>query len=306
MPSEWALIDALRRELGRGARRGVRVDIGDDAAVMTLPGATALSVDASVEGVHFRRAWAGWDVLAARAFEAAASDLAAMGASASSALLALALPKTLAARDVTAMGRGIARAARRIGCIVVGGNITRASEVSFTTTVLGRADAPMLRSGARVGDDVFVTGALGGAALGLACLEARRSRGAASFVKRLLTPRAKITEGLALRGIAHACIDLSDGLVSDLGHIATASTVRIEIEASRVPRMRGHDALATKLGLDGTELVLSGGEDYELAFTARAGSRIPFRASCIGRVVRGSGVEVIGATPRAQGHDHFR
>lgn len=306
MPSEWALIDALRRELGRGARRGVRVDIGDDAAVMTLPGATALSIDASVEGVHFRRAWAGWDVLAARAFEAAASDLAAMGASPCGALLALALPKTITARDVTEMGRGIARAARRIGCPVVGGNITRASDVSFTTTVLGRSDAPMLRSGARIGDEVFVTGALGGAALGLACLEARRSSGAAPFVKRLLTPRARIAEGLALHGVARACIDLSDGLVSDLGHLALASGAGIEIETSRIPRMRGHDALAAKLGLDGTELVLSGGEDYELAFTARTGAQLPLRAFRIGRVVRGSGVMVIGATPRAQGHDHFR
>lgn len=304
--SEWSLLEILKAELGRGPRGGVAVDIGDDAAVLArLRGQAVLSVDASVEHVHFRRAWAGLDVLGARAFEAALSDLAAMGSTPVGALLALALPADVSERDVRALARGVAHAARRARCPVVGGNLTRASEISITTTVVGDGTRHLVRGGARVGDDVWVTGALGGAALGLACLERGGVRGGAPFVTRLLTPRARVAAGLALRGLARACIDLSDGLVSDLGHVAEASGVAIELAAERIPRARGHDALARRLGLDGIALALSGGEDYELAFTTRPGARVPFRAFRVGRVVRGEGVVVTGHGPLARGHDHF-
>lgn len=304
--SEWTLIDVLRRELGRGPRDRVALDIGDDAAVLKrLRGDAVLSVDASVEGVHFRRAWATWDVIGARAFEAAMSDLAAMGSEPVAALVALALPPSKKEREVRELARGIARAARRHGCPVVGGNLTRASEVSITTTVIGEGRAHLTRAGARAGDDVFVTGPLGGAALGLACLERRGVRGSAPFVKRLLEPRARVAAGRALAGVAHACIDLSDGLVSDLVHVAVASGVAIEIDATRVPRPPGLEILAARLGLDGSALVLAGGEDYELAFTAPAYARLPIRARRIGRVLRGEGLIVLGAAKTFGGHDHF-
>ncbi len=307
--SEWTLIEAVKAELMRGSRRRVAIDIGDDAAVLSrIEGGAVLSVDASVEDVHFRRRWAGWDVLGARAFEAALSDLAAMGSRPVAALLALALPPRMREPDVRQLARGVARAARRARCPVVGGNLTRASEVSITTTVVGEGRRHLTRSGARVGDDVFVTGRVGGAALGLACLERRGARlpEAGPFVKRLLAPVARVAEGIALARIAHACIDLSDGLVSDLGHVADASGVAIEIDAVLVPRARGHDRLAARLGLDGLTLALAGGEDYELAFTAKRGARIPVRAFRVGRVLRGAGVVVSGAKPLVAGHDHFR
>jgi thiamine-monophosphate kinase len=306
--SEWALVEILKNELTRGPRGAIRVDIGDDASVLRDLGADlVLSVDASVENVHFRRRWARWDVLAARAFEAALSDLAAMGSEPVTALSAMALPVDVRRGDVTAMARGLARAARRARCPIAGGNVTRATEVSFTTTVIGTATRVLTRDGARVGDDVFVTGPVGGAALGLACLEsAGRPRGAARFVARLLAPRARIAAGRALAGIARACIDLSDGLVSDLGHVAEASGVRIEIDPGRLPRLPGHDTLAARLGVDGTTLALTGGEDYELAFTAKRGAALPIRAFRIGRVVRGDGVTVLGSHDALRGHDHFR
>lgn len=306
--SEWRLIEVLRRTLGGGPRDGVALDIGDDAAVIRASrGDTVLSVDASVEGVHFRRAWAGLDVIGARAFEAAISDLAAMGSTPRAALVALALPARTTERDVRTLARGIAAAARRHRCPVVGGNLTRASEISITTTVIGEGRRLTTRGGARVGDAVFVTGPLGGAALGLACLEGGDvGRAAAPFVRRLLTPRARVTEGRALIGVAHACIDLSDGLASDLAHVADASRVALEIDPAAIPRPRGLDALATRLGLDGRALALAGGEDYELAFTASPRAALPIRAHRIGRVVRGRGVLLVegGAPPR--GHDHFR
>ncbi len=306
--SERQLIDVLARELGRGVRRGVLLDIGDDAAVLApTRGRTVLSVDASVEGVHFRRAWAGLDVLGARAFEAALSDLAAMGSRPVAALLALAMPAATTESEVRRLASGVARAAHRAGCPVVGGNLTRASEWSITTTVVGEATRPLTRAGARPGDGVFVTGPLGGAALGLALLDATKPLpGSRPFVRRFLAPRARIEAGLALHGVARACIDVSDGLLRDVGHVAAASGVTIELEAALVPRPRGHDALAARLGLDGISLALAGGEDYELVFTAPAASRIPTRAHRIGRVVRGpSEVRLIGHGPIAPGFDHF-
>jgi thiamine-monophosphate kinase len=304
--SEWTLIEILRRELTRGTRAGIVLDIGDDAAVLRpRRGDTVLSVDASVEGVHFRRAWAPWDVIAARAFEAALSDLAAMGSEPVAALVAFALPRATRERDVRDMARGLARAARRHACPVVGGNLTRASEVSITTTVLGTSRGHLTRGRARPGDDVLVTGRLGGAALGLACLERGGVRGAAPFVRRFLEPQARVDAGRALSRVARACIDVSDGLVSDLEHVAAASGVAIEIELARVPRQGGLDALAARLGLDGDALVLAGGEDYELAFTTKPGARLPIRATRIGRVIRGEGVAVLGSAKVPRGHDHF-
>lgn len=308
--SEWDFVAALKRTLGAGVRRGVRLDIGDDAAVLApFAGAAALSVDASVEGVHFRREWAGWDVLGARAFEAALSDLAAMGARPVAALLALALPRGTTLAEVEAIARGVARAARRAACPVVGGNVTRAREVSITTTVVGASTRRALRrDGARPGDVVYVSGPLGGAALGLAVLQRGAARTAAErrFVRRWQSPRARIAAGRILTGRARACIDLSDGLVSDLGHLARASEVGIEIDASSLPLAPGHRALARHLGLDPVALALGGGEDYELAFTAPRGTRAPAGSVAIGRVVRGPrSVRVIGHVAGASGFDHF-
>lgn len=310
--SEWDFVEALTRTLGGGprSRRGVRLDVGDDAAVLApVAGGAVLSVDASVEDVHFRRAWAPWDVIGARAFEAALSDLAAMGARPVAALLALALPKATTLAEVEGIASGVARAAERARCPVVGGNVTRASEVSLTTTVVGAATRAVLRrDGARGGDVVYVSGPLGGAALGLAVLQRGKPRSALEkrFVGRWQSPRARIAMGRALVGRASACIDLSDGLVSDLGHVARASAVAIELDARTIPIASGHAALATRLGLDPIALALGGGEDYELAFTMKRGVRAPRGAHAIGRIVRGAPeVRVVGHAAGRAGFDHF-
>ncbi len=310
-PSEWDHVATLTRALGRGRRTGVRLDLGDDAAVLApIAAGVVLSVDAAVEGVHFRRAWAGLDVIGARAFEAALSDLAAMGARPTAALLALALPRDTSARDVAILARGVARAAARAKCPVVGGNVTRASELSITTTVVGASTRRALRrDGARPGDVVYVSGPVGGAALGLAVLERGAPRSALErrFVRRFLAPRARVALGRQLARDAHACIDLSDGLASDLGHLARASRVRVEIDAAALPIAPGHRALAARLGLDPLALALGGGEDYELAWTAREGARMPRGARAIGRVLRGPpALRILGPTPVSAGFDHFR
>jgi thiamine-monophosphate kinase len=184
--------------------------------------------------------------------------------------------------------------------------LTRASEVSLTTTVIGDARAPLTRDGARPGDDVFVTGPLGGSAIGVALLERGRAPRSSPFVRKWRAPRARIDDARILAGIAHACIDLSDGLLSDLAHVARASGVAIEIDPSALPTLRGHREACARLGLDPIDVALTGGEDYELAFTARRGASTKVRAHRIGRVIAGRGVRVVGrAMPSSAGYDHL-
>ncbi|NOU28212.1 MAG: thiamine-phosphate kinase, partial [Polyangiaceae bacterium] len=152
MSDEFARIAALRDILGSGGAT-VEVGIGDDAAVLRpFEGKLVASVDAQVEHVHFERAWLGWDDVGYRSLMAAASDLAAVGAEPLGAMAALILPSDFSDDDLAALGRGQRAAADRLGCPVVGGNLSRGGGLSVTTTVLGRVDRPLLRSGAAVGE----------------------------------------------------------------------------------------------------------------------------------------------------------
>lgn len=289
--------------------------IGDDAAVLPhVDGSLVVTVDASVEHVHFRRAWATIDRLAMRAVHAAASDLAAMGADPSRTggglLFALELPSTLDASDFDALIDGLARGAESLAAPVLGGNLTRSgtSTLSITTTAMGVAEAPMRRCGARVGDNVFVFGCVGAARIGLEALLAGREREPllAPFVEHWLTPRAQIAEGRAIAAFATACIDLSDGLAQDAAHIAEQSNVAIELDARSIPLVNLQDEASRSLGFDPIELALRGGEDYLLLFTAPR-ERVE-GATRIGRVIDGRGVFVVRdgvRSPAPGGWDHF-
>jgi thiamine-monophosphate kinase len=315
-PTEWRLLAIIRERLARAAPAPahVRIDIGDDAAALAWSGGDVVcSVDAAVEGVHFRREWLTLEQIGARAFTAAVSDLAAMGSEPRGALVALALPGAITEDDVGALAEGLARASARYGCPIVGGNLTRASEISITTTVLGSGARHLLRSGAQVGDDVFVSGVVGAAGLGLALLAAgeREREGAAPFIERFGSPTARIALGLSLVGRATAAIDLSDGLASDLAHVLALSGVAAELDVARLPLAVDHADVAAQLGLDPIELALRGGEDYELLFTLPAGTEPPPETTRIGRITRGAGtIELVlpdgtRRPAKAQGHDHF-
>jgi thiamine-monophosphate kinase len=304
-------IEALLRRTSGGA---VTQGIGDDCAVLApsaLP--RVWTVDTAVEGVHFERAFMELEDVAYRAFMAAASDIAAMGGRAVAALSALALPVSLSDEELTRLVRGLARAADECGCPIVGGNLSRASELSLTTSVLGECPARVLsRSAARVGDGVFVTGTLGGAALGLRLLQ----RGLPSertfepIIQRFLAPRARLDIALAVAELAHAAIDISDGLVQDLTHLCRSSRVGACIDAGALPVLSELAEAARSLWLDPVALALEGGEDYELLFTA-PGEQVPSSlARCIGRVVEErEGVVVLDAQGRplatGKGFDHF-
>jgi thiamine-monophosphate kinase len=247
-----------------------------------------------------------------RAFMAAASDIAAMGAEPLAALCALAFPKSFDDRALDALLAGIAEASDELALPVVGGNLARAGELSITTTVLGSTGHALTRAGARRGDGVFVSGTLGGAALGLAALRAGRAQDTdfAPFVERFLRPRARLDLADLLRRHASAAIDVSDGLVQDLGHLCEASGLGADLCLDQIPRLLGYERLAEALGQDARALLLAGGEDYEIVFTApRDGVPIQL-GTCIGVMREGDGVRVSSAEGEAlrppPGFDHFR
>jgi thiamine-monophosphate kinase len=281
----------LRRALDTPKRAPVVLGIGDDCALLSVgAGLLAWTIDASIEDVHFRRAWLGLDDVGYRALQAAVSDLAAMGAEPIGALCDLTLPPQTSRRKLALLAKGQAKAAQELGCAILGGNIARGPVIALSTSVLGRCRRPLRRDGARPGDELWLIGDVGLSALGLALCQRKRSRSAAERVciaawKR---PRALLGEGRALVGRAHACIDVSDGLAGDAGHIARASGVALvidEVALGRVlrPELR---AVCEKLGRDPTRAALYGGEDYAL-LAAGPARRRPRFARVVGRVEKG-------------------
>jgi thiamine-monophosphate kinase len=214
---------------------GVEVAIGDDAAVLSARGTSLVwTVDSAVDGIHFRREWLSLEDVGWRSLAAAASDLAAMGASPRGVLSALILPEHFTDKELEALARGQAAAAASLGTAVLGGNLSRGSELSITTTLLGEADEPILRSRARAGDVVALAGSVGLAAAGLELLrrglEGLAIEPAARALAAWRRPLARIPEGLAAAGHAHAGIDLSDGLALDASRLARESSVAIVLD----------------------------------------------------------------------------
>ena len=310
---EHAWLTRLARRLARGgADRRVLVGPGDDAAVVAAARRTCLTTDALVEGVHFRRAWTTPTALGRRAFAVNASDLAAMGARPRFALLAVEVNPAWPVADLDALVDGFAAAARRAGARLVGGNLTAGRGLALTVTLVGDARGPIVgRAGARPGDALYLTGTVGGAGLAVRRLRA----GGRGHLPEL---PSRIRAGLLLARVAHAMIDVSDGVVQDLGHLCRASRVGAELELARLPV-----APACRRALGGRAAVFAAtaGEDYELLLAVpadceRALARMRPALGCpltrIGRTVRGrSDVRVLDADgcrvrlPRA-GFDHFR
>jgi thiamine-monophosphate kinase len=310
---EFELIALFTRALPTRAG-GVVVGPGDDAAVLRpAPGEDLVAtVDAVVEGVHFDArstpAEVGWKALAVNL-----SDLAAMGARPVAALVALGIPPGAGAARLRGIAGGLGACARAHRLAVVGGNVTRAGALSLTVTVLGAVaeGRAVLRSGARPGDLVVVTGTLGDAALGLA-------RGAGrALAARQRRPVPRLAAGLALAGLVRAAIDVSDGLVQDLGHLCRASGVGARVGVGDLPLSPAYRR-AVRGRPEPWAAALAGGEDYELAAAlppallararvAAARARTPL--TVIGRFVRGGGVSVVGPqgepVPVPAGHDHL-
>jgi len=250
--------------------------IGDDAAAWYGDTSIQLAtVDSLIQDVHFSLDITSWEELGWRAMAANLSDIAAMGGLPKYALVSLALPDHTEVEDVSALYRGMIELAQQFEVAIVGGDMSSAPLLVINITILGSAksqDKHMLtRSAAKAGEKVAVTGYLGGATAGLEMLTKHLrfdSEATASLKKAFLHPCPRVAEGQILveQGV-RAAIDISDGLISDLAHICQASQVSAQIEIDRVPV---HPAVEANFGNQALELALSGGEDYELLFTASA------------------------------------
>lgn len=311
---EHGWIARLTRRLARARpTRRLVIGPGDDAAVVRAGGRPlVLTTDALVEGVHFRAAWLSTTALGRRAFAASASDLAAMGAVPRWALVALEAPGRMGAAALDGLLAGFTAAARAAGAHVIGGNLVRGPHLAITTTLVGEAPGRVVtRAGARPGDLLYVTGTLGAAGLAVRRLAAGR---------RVHLPAApsRLRAGIALAPIAHAMIDVSDGLLQDLGHLCRASGVGAEVALSRLPVAA---ACRRALGGGAAAFAAAAGEDYELLVAlpaararrlGRLRGRSGCRLTCVGRVTAGR-AEVRVLDPRGRplrlarrGFDHYR
>jgi thiamine-monophosphate kinase len=322
--SEFELLAEIRSRIRRRGSR-VLVPSGDDAAVVSCSGVTATTVDAFVEGVHFRLATTSMRDLGHRCLAAAVSDLAAMGAEPGEAYFALGLPPQLGARELLEMTDGAEALADQLGMTICGGDLSACPELFVAVTATGHAaDAQALvrRSGAHAGDRVGVTGTLGGSSAGQILLE-RKDGGldpelGRELLERHLRPVPLVRAGraLAAAGVS-AMLDVSDGIASDAARLAESSGMSIEIDLTSLPVADGVDAVATAAGIDVLELAAAGGEDYELLFTAPAAAADRVAAAAgeagspvtwIGAVRAGAGVRLLaegGAARPLRGWDHF-
>jgi thiamine-monophosphate kinase len=322
--TEHELIERIRSRL---AQRGTDVlrGAGDDAAVVRARGVIVTSVDAFVEGVHFRLVTTSLRDLGRKCLAASMSDLAAMGAAAGEAYLTLGLPPGLGEREALELIDGAEELAAELGATICGGDLTRSGELFVTVTVVGHAESEaelVGRDGAEPGDLVGVTGRLGGAGAGLILLE-RKERGLPIDVgERLLErqrrpyPRIEAGRALARSGVS-AMIDLSDGIASDSERLSEESGVEVEVELARLPLDDGVEAIAEMVGTSGPELAASAGEDYELLFSARPDARERVETAAqdagapvtwVGRIRSGSGVKLLdeqGSARTLAGWDHL-
>lgn len=282
---------------------------GDDAAVVAAPdGRVVASTDVLVESRHFRRDWSTATDVGHKAAARGMSDIAAMGAVPTALLVAFAAPGDLDARWAEDLAAGLRVECGEVGAAVVGGDVSAADAISITVTALGDLQGrdPVRLGGARPGDRVAVAGRLGWAAAGFAVL-GRGFRSPVQVVDAHRRPRPPYQQGpLAAQSGATAMTDVSDGLIADLGHIAAASGVRIELRAELIEIPAKLREVGAALNVDPLVWVLTGGDDYPLVATFPPRSALPEEWQVIGAVAEGEGVRVDGRRWPAGGHEHWR
>jgi thiamine-monophosphate kinase len=320
---EFGVIAALRARLPPGP--ATVLGPGDDAAVLLAPdGRVVATTDVLVDGLHFRRDWSSAADVGSRAAAANLADVLAMGAAPTALLVGLATPADLPLAWVEGLADGLRDEAALVGAAVAGGDTVRSPTLMVSVTALGDLGGrdPVTRSGARPGDDVVVVGRLGWAAAGLALLEsgdpellARHPDVVAAHRRPRLAAHGALS--LAAAG-ATAMLDVSDGLAADLGHLAVASAVTVEVSTADLPVAPEVAAAAADLGADPVDWVAGGGDDHAFVAALPPGAWLQVLAALgdapqgyplvqVGRVLAGPG-EVVwldGAGPRVTGHDHF-
>lgn len=320
--AEFGRIRAMVGAANTPADGGVILGPGDDAAVVRIPAGehVVLSCDLSVEDVHFRRAWLTWEEIGWRATASALSDLAAMGARPLGALLAVALAPELDTAVAESLAAGSGECLRQFHSVLLGGDLSRSPGPAVVdVSVLGSIEVPLSRAGAQPGDEVWVTGWLGGAAAASVSWAAGLepdTRARRAFARPV--PRLAEIAWLRERSTIHAAVDLSDGLAGDASHIAAASEVRLVLEEAGIPLHPVLNEFANRAVA--IRIAAGGGEDYELLVTAEPGRLESLRREFetnfeipltrIGRVEPGHGVAWVGdsgseALMPPGGFDHF-
>jgi thiamine-monophosphate kinase len=328
---EKALIAKIRRQARATTREAVATGIGDDCAVLRFQPRTGerskskpkhhdvlITTDFSLEGIHFQRDWHSAESVGHRCLARGLSDIAAMGGEPVAAFLSLALPRGLPKGWVEAFTRGLLTLAKRYGVTLAGGDTAESPDgILADIVVVGTVSKgkSVLRSGARPGDRIYVTGELGGSAAAVEAIgkKPKRKLNPRNYPRHFLPePRIELGRILREKGFASAMIDTSDGLSTDLAHICEESGVGVEILAEAIPRASvGKPVREVSL-----ELALHGGEDYELLFTGPRGKQVPSRIAgvpitMIGHITRGKTMFLInengvGLELAAQGWEHFR
>ena len=321
---EKALIERIRRKASEAARKGrseskIITGIGDDCAVLRLPPSHDLLVttDLCLEGIHFRREWHAPESVGHRCLARGLSDIAAMGGDPLAAFLSLALPRDLSPSWVERFARTLLKLAEKFGITLAGGDTAEFPKgILADIVVLGSVPKgnSVLRSGARVGDRVFVSGELGGSAAAVSEMSKKRKLRSGGYPRHFFPePRIELGKILREKKLASAMIDISDGLSTDLAHICEESGVGAEVQAELIPRASvGKPARAVDL-----QLALHGGEDYELLFTAPSNRRVPSRIvgvpiTHIGDITRGRKISLvshqggISSELEPKGWEHFR
>ena len=305
MASESELIAALSAVFklsDANVRENVLIGIGDDGAVIAPSSRkSVLAADMAIEGVHFNRKWSTLREIGAKITAANLADIYAMGGDPKYLLVSAGLTADFGIAEITELAQGIAEEAALVGASVVGGDISRAEQLVISISVFGEVEKPITRSAAKVGDSVVISGLPGKSAAGLIQLQSGVAD--SPFISAHKKPIVNYLLAKKFRNVNSMC-DVSDGLLSELNHIASASGVGIELDSKLIADIPGFKELEAGAQSDVWELVLSGGEDH--VFVATTSTEIPEGAFVIGRVDSGTGVKVSGISNLpATGFRHF-
>jgi thiamine-monophosphate kinase len=309
MASESELIAALSAVFklsDANVRENVIIGIGDDGAVIAPSSLkSVLAADMAVEGVHFNREWSTLKEIGSKITAANLADIYAMGGDPKYLLVSAGLTNDFGITEITELAVGIASEAALVGASVVGGDISKADQLVISISVFGEVENPITRSGAKLGDSVIISGLPGKSAAGLAQLKNGEKN--SEFISAHKKPEVNYEMAKAFRKVnskVNSMCDVSDGLLSELNHIASASKVGIELDSNLLSQLPGFAQLQAATNDEIWSVVLAGGEDH--VFVATTSVQIPEGAFVIGKVVPGSGVKVSGISELpAIGFRHF-
>jgi thiamine-monophosphate kinase len=301
MTSESELIAALSAVF-KLSDPSVIIGIGDDGAVIASSShKSVLATDMAVEGVHFKREWSTLKEIGAKITAANLADIYAMGGDPKYLLVSAGLTADFGISEITQLAEGIASEAKLVGASVVGGDISKADQLVISISVFGEVENPITRSGAKVGDSVIISGLPGKSAAGL--MQLKNGSVESAFISAHKKPVVNYEIAKRFHKVNSMC-DVSDGLLSELNHIASASSVGIELDSNLLSQLPGFDELKAATNEEIWDLVLAGGEDH--VFVATTSAEIPEGAFVIGKVVAESGVRVSGVSKLpATGFRHF-